>query len=254
MTAHAPPRPSRARLRLAAFLIASAAAASPAVAGPPYVTDDPEPTDLGHWEIYLFGTAGGARGGWDGAAGADLNYGAFENVQLTATLPLDLSHASGGATRAGAGDIELAVKYRFLHQEAAGLDVSVFPRLMLPTAGRRFGTGRVALLLPVWAQKDFGGWSLFGGGGYTINPGPANRNYWQGGLAVTHVVSERLSLGGEATVEGPDSLGGHATFGFGVGGIVKLGGPFSLLASGGPVRERRGPDGWRAYAALGISF
>jgi len=66
----------------------------PAVAGPPCATEDPEPTDLGHWEIYLFGAAGGAHGAWDGAAGADLDHGAFENVQLTATLPLD--HAALG--------------------------------------------------------------------------------------------------------------------------------------------------------------
>jgi hypothetical protein len=31
-----------------------AATASPSIAGPPYVTDDPEPTDTGHWENYLF--------------------------------------------------------------------------------------------------------------------------------------------------------------------------------------------------------
>jgi hypothetical protein len=254
VTAPVPLSSSRTRLRLAAFLIASAAAASPAVAGPPYVTDDPEPTDLGHWEIYLFGSAGGARGAWDGAAGADLNYGAFDNVQLTATLPLDVTHARGGATRAGAGDVELGVKYRFLHKDAAGLDVSVFPRLILPTAGRRFGTGRIAVLLPVWAQKDLGAWSVFGGGGYTIDPGPGNRDFWQGGLALTRAVSKRLSLGGEATVEGPDSRGGRGEVGLGLGGILELGGPFSLLASAGPVRERRGAGGWRAYAALGISF
>jgi hypothetical protein len=25
-----------------------------ALAGPPFATDDPEPTDLGHYEVYLF--------------------------------------------------------------------------------------------------------------------------------------------------------------------------------------------------------
>ena len=42
-----------------AFLIAAlvlASAAVPARAGPPYLTDDPDPTDLGHWEIYAFTT------------------------------------------------------------------------------------------------------------------------------------------------------------------------------------------------------
>ena len=33
----------------------------PAMAGPPYITDDPVPTDTGHWEIYAF-TAGEGHG------------------------------------------------------------------------------------------------------------------------------------------------------------------------------------------------
>jgi hypothetical protein len=246
----------RHRYRSAAALLL-ALAATPAAAGPPYVTDDPEPTETGHWEIYNFVGAEGAHHDWDGVLGIDFNYGPVKDVQLTATLPLALTHEGGPAgagTRAGAGDIELGVKYRFLHAQTAGVDMSVFPRVILPTASKRFGTGRVQVLLPVWAQKDFGPWSLFGGGGYTINPGEGNKDFWQAGLAVTRTVSERLSVGGEATWEGADAVGGHSTVGLDIGGIYKLGGPFSLLVSGGPVREHHGPTGWRAYAALGLSF
>ena len=59
------------------------------------------------------------------------------------------------------------------------------------TRDRRFGTGRVRLLLPMWAQKDFGPWSLFGGGGYMINPGAGNRDFWQSGVALTRQVTPR---------------------------------------------------------------
>jgi hypothetical protein len=240
----------RIRVRALVDLVALPGAAW---AGPPYVTDDPQPTDLDHWEIYAFGAGQGAHGSWDGAAGLDLNYGGLPGVQLTATLPVDLSHDSSG-THAGAGDVEFGVKYRFLHREAAGLDIAVFPRVILPTARRRFGTGRAQVLLPVWAEKDWGRWSLFGGGGYTINPGAGNRDFWQGGAALTRTVSERLSLGAEATLEGPDAVGGHAVAGLGVGGVFRLGGPFALLVSGGPIHEHHGPTGWRGYAALGINF
>lgn len=243
-----------ARLFLAALLLASAI---PALAGPPYETDDPEPTDVGHWEIYNFIAADGAHRDWDGAIGVDLNYGPIKDVQLTATIPLALSHEGGpggAGTRAGGGDVELGVKYRFLHVETAGVDMSIFPRVILPTAGKRFGTGRVQLLLPVWAQKDLGQWSIFGGGGYAINPGAGNRDFWELGLAVTRDVSERLSLGGEATWEGADAVGGHSSIGLGVGGIYKLGGPFALLVSSGPVHEHHGPTGWRGYVALGLAF
>jgi hypothetical protein len=224
-----------------------------ASAGPPYATDDPEPTDLGHWEIYAF--AGGTRadGAFEGATGFDLNYGLVPDVQLTATLPVDF--VRDGGTRAGAGDVEVGVKYRFFENEAAGIAIAVFPRVILPTAGRRFGTGRVQLLLPVWAQKDFGPWSLFGGGGYMINPGAGNRNFWQSGLALTRTMTTRLSLGAEVFHEGAGETGGHAITALGVGGIYRLGGPFSLLVSAGPAFEHHG-DGtqFNTYMALGLNF
>lgn len=238
----------------AALLLAFA---TPVAAGPPYVTDDPEPTELGHWEIYNFANFEGAHRDWDGEIGVDLNYGAVKDVQLTATLPLALTHEGGpggAGTQVGAGDVELGLKYRFVHSESAGVQMAIFPRVILPTGGKKFGTGRASFLLPVWAQKDLGPWSIFGGGGYTINPGTGNKDFWQAGLAVTRDVSKRLSLGGEATWQGADAVGGHATTGLGIGGIYKLGGPFSLLVSGGPTWEHHGPTGWRGYAALGLNF
>ena len=61
----------------------------PALAGPPYVTDDPEPTPYRSYEIYLAS---------DYARNADsvdfttphleFNYGLMPNVQITATMPL----------------------------------------------------------------------------------------------------------------------------------------------------------------------
>jgi hypothetical protein len=230
--------------------------AGAAAAGPPYVTDDPEPTDLGHWEIYAFAGGTSVEHGYEGGVGVDLNYGLVKDVQITATLPLEVAHSGGAAgpgTRAAAGDVEIGVKYRFLH--GAGLDVAAFPRVILPTAGKGFGSGRVALLLPVWAQRDFGPWSLFGGGGYTINPGAGNRDFWQSGAALTRTVSPRLSLGGEATWQEADAIGGHSETSVGLGGIVKLGGPFSLLVSGGPVWQHHvRQTQYRAYAALGLAF
>jgi hypothetical protein len=231
--------------------------AVPAQAGPPYVTDDPQPTEPGHWEIFTFAAAEGAHHGWDGELGIDLNYGAAQDLQLSASFALKHSHegaSSPARTRSGAGDIDLGVKYRFLHQEKNGIDMSVFPHLVLPTARRQFGTGRVRAFIPVWAQKDLGQWSVFGGGGYTINPGAGNRDFWQGGFAVNRAVGDRLSLGGEIVIEGADEAGARSTAGIDFGATYKVGGPFALLFSGGPARVHRGPAFWRAYAALGLGF
>jgi len=226
--------------------------ASAALAGPPYATDDPSPTETGHWEIYAFGAGTRMDEATQGATGLDLNYGPIPGVQLTATLPVDFSANRG--TDLDAGDVELGLKYRFLHDAPAGLSVAIFPRVILPTAPRDAGPRRVRLLLPVWAQKDFGPWSLFGGGGYTLNPGPGNRDYWRTGLALTRTMTSRLSLGAEITHQGPDTAGARASTALGAGGIYRLAGPFSLLFSGGPVFEQGGATGLNAYAALGLSF
>lgn len=50
--------PSIRRLLLGTLLALPSAAA----AGPPYVSDDPEPTESGHWENYVYATAQGAEG------------------------------------------------------------------------------------------------------------------------------------------------------------------------------------------------
>lgn len=223
--------------------------AAPAWAGPPYETDDPAPTETGHWEIYSFVTAEGRGGAYEGAAGLDLNYGALPGVQLTATVPLDFAHDRG--TRAGFGDLELGVKYRILEREHQGVSVAIFPRVILPTAR---GGGRAAFLLPVWAQKEAGRWAVFGGGGYTINPGAGNRDFGVAGIAVTRQLREGASLGVEVLRQGPDSVGARASTLLGLGGSVSLGGPVALIASGGPTIDDGGATRWRGYFALAANF
>lgn len=226
--------------------------ASPALAGPPYDTDDPEPTETGHWEIYAFSAA--ARGGHvtDGAIGLDLNYGPVDRVQLTATIPLAFTSADRG--HAGPGDLEAGVKYQFARSEAAHASAAIFPRVILPTAGSRFGTGRAAFLLPLWAQKDFGRWSVFGGGGYTVNPGAGQRDYWSEGLAATVSVGA-LSIGAEVAHAGPDADGARAETRLGLGGSIHLAGPYSLLFSAGPTFVAGAHRAQaHAYAAVQVSF
>jgi len=240
------------RVRALAAL-ALAGAAAPAVAGPPYLTDDPVPTDTGHWEIYGF-TGGEGRGSTvDDESGVDLNYGPAKGVQLTATLPLAITHDRAAGWRAATGDVELAVKYRFFHDERRGLSAAVFPRVILPTS--TLGTNeKTRVLLPLWIGKDFaGGTSLFGGGGYAINPGAGNRNFWQAAVALTHDVSEEMSVGAEVTQQGTDIVGGTAQTRAGIGSIMKLRGPCSLLRSGGPTwADHRA--GYHFYAALGLNL
>ncbi len=168
-------------------------------------------------------------------------------------MPAAYVHDAGG-WHWGAGDIELSAKYRVYHDEAAGLQVAVFPGVTLPTATNGMGAGRVTGFLPVWVQKDSGPWSVFGGGGYAINPGAGNRDYWTGGVAVTRQFGERWLLGVEADRQGSDTVDGRASTALGVGAILDIPGPLRLLASGGPMFADGGGNGFHAFAALGLDF
>ncbi len=227
--------------------------ATPAIAGPPYLTDDPVPTDLGHWEIYAFTAGDGLRAAFEGESGLDLNYGAANDVQLTATLPVSVAYEPGHRWHGGTGDVELGVKYRLLNDEEIGVSAAVFPRIILPTS--TLGTGeRARLLLPIWVRKDFaGGTSIFGGGGYEINPGQDNRDFWRASVAVTHDITKKVSLGAEIAQQGSDALGGTSQTQAGIGGIVKIGGPSALLFSAGPTWADH-HRGYHVYAALGLNF
>lgn len=205
-----------------------------AVAGPPFVTDDPVPTDPHKWEIYNFATGAREFGVTSADMGVDLNYGPAKDVQLTTTLPM---HVETGSPL-GAGDVEMAVKYRFLHQHAgtASADVAFFPRVFLPT-GR--GSRRAQVLLPVWAQRDFGPWSLFGGGGYLINPGVGQRNTWQQGVVVTRQIRPGFQFGVEYYGHGRSSDDDRAVHGVNLATIIHISGPFSLLTSAGQGLNRK---------------
>lgn len=192
-------------------------------AGPPFATDDPVPTDKGHWEIYTFASGLRAAGATSGEAGLDLNYGAAKDFQLTHVLPAAYNQFHGLHT--GVGTVEIAAKVRFLHQsdDGAGLDVAYFPRVFAATANRDFGAGHTNLLLPLWVGRDVGKWSIFGGGGYDINPGGNNRDYWTGGLGVSRAIGDRTSLGVEIYSRTRDAVDG-ASF-----TVINLGATYELL-------------------------
>ncbi len=234
-----------------AILLALGLVSSSAMAGPPYITDDPAPTDLAKWEVYTFVDGSFDHGAFGGATGFDLNYGALPGLQLTATLPLDLTAGGGNGLRARKGDVEVAAKFRFVNDEKSGVSIAAFPRLILPTSGE----GKAAVLLPLWAEMDKGDWSVFGGGGITLRNGLDARDSWQQGLAVTRALSDKATVGVELAHEGADADGGHGVTTAGVGAVVALGGPVSLLMSAGPeFEDGTGTTSVHAYAALGFDF
>ena len=57
--------------------LAAFSALGPAHAGPPFITDDPEPVDLGNWEVYGFSAGASGHGDTAGLGpSVEVNYGA----------------------------------------------------------------------------------------------------------------------------------------------------------------------------------
>ena len=141
----------------ALFLLSSSASA-----GPPFITDDPEPTDYLHWEAYTFSQGMRATGEISGVVppSCDCNYGGLPNVQLHFQPGIAVARANGTPLQWGPGDTEFGIKYRFVEQDKTDWmpSVAIYPLLEAPTrdAARGLGTGRTHALVPLWAQKDFG--------------------------------------------------------------------------------------------------
>ena len=206
----------------------------PALAGPPFITDDPEPVDLHHWEVYAFSAATQVKGDFGGTmAGTEVNYGAAPNLQLHLIVPLAFDAPGGGPTQTGIGDIELGMKYRFYDSDK--LQIGVFPLLEVPTGDSKLGlgSGYAREYFPIWVQKDFGRWTTYGGGGYWNNPGPGNQNYWFAGWLLQRQVTDNLALGAELFHQTADTIGGRGTTGFNAGGVYDFNDHDHLLFSAG---------------------
>jgi hypothetical protein len=230
------------------LVIEVAGRVSPVAAGPPFLTDDPEPVDYDHWEIIGFSMGTIVHGDSAGILpGVEVNYGAMPNVQLHVKVPVDFNSQSVTGSQFGYGDSEFGVKYRSINPGEGDWwpQVAIYPVVIAPTgdAARGLGTGAIHAFLPLWVQKDFGKWTTYGGGGYGINPGPGNRDYWFFGWQLQRQITENLTLGAELfhqtafTTGEPGSvgfpLGSKATTGFNLGGKYDFSENYHLLFSAG---------------------
>lgn len=218
------------------ILVCLLAVAAPALAGPPFVTDDPEPADYRHFEINLAATGTIVKGGVGGDfPNIDINYGLFPDTQLHVGLTAPFQ--SGGGTRFGYGDTELGVKYRFIEEVEEGWQpqLAIYPNIDFPTgnSAQGLGAGHRKIFLPLWAQKSWGDWQSYGGGGYWLNQsGSGDRNYWFMGWALLCKFSEEWTLGGEIfhqtgdltrdSVTSGDRLSRRDSTGFNLGGYYNL--------------------------------
>jgi len=213
---------------------------SHALAGPPFVTDDPEPADYQHFEI---NTAMQGTYTKDGRAGAwpnlDINYGLIPDVQFTVNLFGAYAKGYGEKLHYGDGDTEVALKYRFLEEDEDGWVpmAAFYPNITFATgkAPDNLGSGHDRVFLPLWLQKNIGDFQTYGGGGYYLNRyGDTDRDYWFFGWAALYKLSEQWQLGGEIfkqtadlTAKGAaltvgDGVSDKKSSGFNLGGYCNL--------------------------------
>jgi hypothetical protein len=210
--------------------------ALPIFAGPPFLTDDPDPTDYQHWEAYLFSTGDHTGTGYTiNGPTAELDYGALPDTQLTLDIGMASAGGHGMQSVSGFGDVAFSVKFRFVHETNGWPELAIFPGMTLPTgdANRGLGNGRATYHLPLWAQKSFGPWMLDAGGGMFLNPAPGERDYPYGGLLLQRDLGKHLSLGGEVFAQGQNADGDHGFAALNFGGSYNFTEHLSVQASVG---------------------
>jgi hypothetical protein len=229
-----------------------------AEAGPPFLTDDPEPVDYQHWEVYGFSTGMKAEGDTSGMGpSTEVNYGAAPDLQLHLIAGGAYDASSGGGPRWGFGDSELGVKYRFLDLDGkGGIDAGIFPQIVLPTgdAQRGLGTGHTQEFLPLWLQKTFGQWTSDAGGGYWNHPGAGNKNYWFIGWLLQYQLTDRLAVGGELFHQTADTDTAEDYSGFNLGAVYDFSNRYHLLVSAGRGIENVQEDELSYYIAFQLTF
>lgn len=228
-------------------------------AGPPFVTDDPEPVEYRHWEFYVASQHNKTADGWSGNAPSfELNYGVVPNVQLHVIAPLAYDAPGQGSQHYGYGDTEVGVKYRFIQETEHLPQVGIFPLLQVPSGSESdgLGGGHLQALLPVWLQKSWGEkgheWTSYGGGGYGINPGPDNRDWGFVGALLQRRVWENVLIGGEIYHRTSTGVGERADTAFNLGTVIDFGEHHHLLFSAG--RSIDGPTDFQVYLAYQFTF
>jgi hypothetical protein len=210
---------------------------TPCIAGPPFLTDDPVPVDLGHFETYVFSQWDNAPGSGSNVSGpaVEFNWGFLPNLQFHVVAPFANATAPGMPNAFGFGDTEVGVKYRLVQETSGRPQIGVFPMAELATgdASRSLGNGETWYRLPVWIQKSYdnGKWTIDAGGGAALNHAPSQLDYGFGGLLVQRAIGSGFTLGAEVYSEGATGVGTTPTTFYNVGGYISPSSQFNILFS-----------------------
>ena len=204
-------------------------------AGPPFLTDDPEPVPLKHWEYYLSSVNIYQSSVWSGTLPHfEVNYGLVSNMQVHLLLPVNYTLLLHQGVHFGYADTEFGIKYRFLKETDNHPQAGIFPICEIPTIrNNEFSDDRVKIFLPLWIQKSWNKLITYGGAGYWINPGSGNKNSVFLGWESQYDFSEAVTLGGELYFQSADVVDGKSMTAFNLGGSINFSEQFHLIFSFG---------------------
>ena len=224
--------------------------------GPPMITDDPGTPGDGQWEIkvaYLedHTAVASARG----FPHIDLNYGLGDHIQLKyETGYLFVSGVNSDGVKRDVDDSLLGIKWRFLDQDKAGVDVSVYPQLDIVNSNRSVRRGVAEpgpnLLLPVEIAHAVGSITLVSEIGYQYSSEQPNE--WVAGFLGAVEVTKQLELMAEIRSISEHFLNGGDLIA-NVGLRQQIVGHLKLIAAAG-TGLRNGPETTRFVGYLGFQF
>jgi hypothetical protein len=231
-------------------LLALCAAALPlrALAGPPFDTDDPAPTDYRNYEIYSGVTTHQDTGvGTAELPFFEINYGLMPNVQFSVHFGDAQQIAPETPNAYGPEDFQTGLKVRFVQETVHAPQIAFYPQVTFATGAAGVGAGHGTLFLPLWAQKTIGKVTVFGGGGFDFDRDATGNGDWQAALAAMYPVSPDDTIGMEFTRTTPHDA--YSQSDIGVGYIHMLGTVHALLFSVGHSYGTQ--PHYRGYAAYG---
>jgi hypothetical protein len=192
-------------------------------AGPPFLTDDPQPVDFMHWEFYISSQQQFSDNNVDATLPHfEINYGLIPDVQVHLIVPMQYSKRESSSQYSYVST-EVGVKYRFVNLDN-GIQAGVFPIAEVPT-GKNVtlaGENNLKVFLPLWLQVSSGKFTSYGGAGYWINPGTGNKNWVYTGWQGQYDFSETITLGGELFYHTADSNDSEGGAGFNLGGYINI--------------------------------
>jgi hypothetical protein len=229
--------------------------AAPALAGPPYVTDDSGTPELHHYELNVGYESDQVKGSeTQRFPDFDLNYGYLNNVQLTLGFGGVSVRDSGKGRTAGFGDIAPEVKWRFQEETKRRPQLGLEYVLTIPTASRSrgLGSGSFDHTLMFIIQKSYGRSTLVGNLGGVLSGAADSRNNLVYNLFYSFQLTEKLVIGAELYGNTSEAVGQRDELAWGVGITYNFTPDRALLLKAG--RSEHGLSDLNVYAGVQLLF